>query len=140
MAPNDDRRVSRALVWRRASSRCEYCQVPESLDPSPFQLDHVIPRKHRGPDTEDNLALSCFGCNVHKGPNLSGVDPETGEIASLYDPRRDRWADHFEWQGAVLLGRTRTGRLTVDVLGINLSHRVAFRQALVQEGVFPPRS
>jgi hypothetical protein len=43
----------------------------------------------------DNLALACWACNLKKGPNLTGLDPETEEIISLFNPRKDRWADHF---------------------------------------------
>jgi hypothetical protein len=47
------------------------------------------------------------------------------------------WAEHFEWRGAKLVGRTPVGRVTVDVLEINLRHRVAHREALMDEGVYP---
>jgi hypothetical protein len=30
-----------------------------------------------GSDDPDNLALACHHCNLHKGPNLAGVDPRT---------------------------------------------------------------
>ena len=43
----------------------------------------------------DNLALACWHCNLKKGPNLTGIDPETGQIAALFHPRKDKWADHF---------------------------------------------
>ena len=128
----------RELVSRRASFRCEYCQMPIEYDPLPFQVDHIIARKHHGQTAEDNLSLSCFSCNNHKGPNIAGVDPITGEVVSLFHPRHDDWHDHFRWEGAVLVGRTPTGRATVDVLRINLPYRRAFREALIAEGVFPP--
>ena len=28
----------------------------------------------------DNLALACIDCNLHKGPNLTGIDPETNQV------------------------------------------------------------
>ncbi len=129
----------RDLVWQRAGSRCEYCQMPKQLDPLPLQLDHIIARKHHGPTVEVNLALSCFHCNNHKGPNIAGSDPETGSAVPLFNPRRDRWHEHFRWNGAELVGRTASGKATVDVLGINLPLRRAFREALIDEGLFPPR-
>jgi hypothetical protein len=30
------------FVWSRAGSRCEYCQMPQRLDASPFEIDHVV--------------------------------------------------------------------------------------------------
>ena len=125
-------------IWQRADSQCEYCQMPQQYDLLTFQIDHIIARKHRGSDEITNLALACFACNNHKGPNIAGVDPEIGEIIRLFHPRRDHWEDHFAWRGAVLVGRTPIGRATIDVLAINLPHRLQLRQLLVFEGVFPP--
>ncbi len=125
-------------VWQRASSLCEYCRMPQQHDVLTFQIDHIIARKHHGNDELGNLALACFACNNHKGPNIAGVDTETGQVIRLFHPRQDNWEDHFEWYRAVLVGRTPIGRATVDVLSINLPHRVRLRQMLILEGVFPP--
>jgi hypothetical protein len=102
------------------------------------EIDHIIAEKHFGPTTLENLALACFSCNNHKGPNVAGVDPETGQVTRLFHPRQDEWHTHFEWHGPVLIGRTAIGRATVAVLAINLRHRVFHRQALMDEDVFPP--
>ncbi len=59
------------------------------------------------------------------------------DLHSLFNPRSDRWADHFEWNGPVLVGKTSIGKVTIEVLAINLSYRVALRAALIEEGVFP---
>jgi hypothetical protein len=88
--------------------------MPEEFDPLPFQIDHVIARQHQGVATEENLALSCFECNVHKGPNIAGVNPESGIVVPLFHPRRDRWSEHFEWNGAELVGRTPIGQSGVN--------------------------
>ncbi|RIK84435.1 MAG: restriction endonuclease [Planctomycetota bacterium] len=124
----------RELVWRRAESRCEYCRVPYLGDKLPFEIDHIIASKHQGPTTQDNLALCCFSCNVHKGPNIAGIDPETGEIVPLFHPRHDRWLEHFDWHGAVILGRTPKGRATIDVLLVNDPDRISQREALIASG------
>lgn len=126
-------------VWRRANGICEYCLLPQEFDRLPFQIDHIIARKHRGSDDADNLALACFACNNHKGPNIAGVDQNTGDVIRLFHPRRDNWEEHFEWRGASLVGRTPIGRVTVDVLEINLPHRIRLREMLMEEGVFPGR-
>ena len=126
-----------ALVWQRATSACEYCQLPQSFSSIPFELDHIIARKHGGATEAQNLALSCFYCNSYKGPNVAGVDPASGKITRLYHPRRDRWKTHFEWHGPILAGRTAVARTTIAVLAINHPDAVAVREALIEEGAFP---
>ncbi|MBI4600414.1 MAG: HNH endonuclease [Planctomycetes bacterium] len=76
-------------------------------------------------------------CNLHKGPNIAGLDPHTGRLVRLFHPRRDAWADHFEWRGPLLLGRTPVGRVTVVVLAMNHPDQVTLREALIEEGAFP---
>ena len=120
-----------------AQDRCEYCHFPADLAELSFELDHIIARKHGGPTEPDNLALACFYCNSYKGPNIAGIDPESGELVRLFHPRRDDWADHFQWEGATLAGRTPIGRATIQVLCINHPDAVSVRESLQREGVFP---
>ncbi len=89
----------------------------------PFQLDHIIAEKHGGRTTDNNLALSCERCNSHKGPNIAGY--LNGQHVPLFNPRQDRWGEHFTWQGSVLVEKTPVGKVTIDVLAINLPYRVA---------------
>jgi hypothetical protein len=126
------------MVWERAGSRCEYCQMPHGLTVLPFQIDHVIAEQHGGCAVPENLALSCMICNVHKGPNIASIDPQTAALVPLFNPRRDTWADHFAWNGPHLAGLTPVGRATIAVLAINMKARVALRASLIQEGAFPP--
>jgi hypothetical protein len=111
--------------------------MPQEYDDSPFEVDHVIARKHHGASTASNLALSCFHCNSCKGSNIGGRDPVTRKLTPLFNPRRHKWDRHFRWSGAMLVGRTSIGRVTVDVLDINAPLRVEFREELISEGVFP---
>src|SRR5947208_2889990 len=126
------------FVWQRARHCCEYCQVAQVDDRLPFEIDHIIALKHRGPTRASNLCLACFACNNHKGPNIAGVDPRTKKIVPLFNPRRHQWRRHFRWDGPILVGLTPIGRTTIAVLEINLDYRIAFRQGLIEEGVFPP--
>jgi HNH endonuclease len=126
------------LVWRRAADRCEYCQMPQQADVLPFHIDHIIAQQHGGETAAGNLALACYACNLHKGPNLSGRDPRTRKIVRLFNPRRHSWRRHFRWNGPLLVGRTAVGRATVVTLGINQRRRVELRQFLIGEGAFPP--
>jgi len=126
------------LVWRRARRRCEYCQIPQEFDDGPFEIDHIIARKHGGRTVRGNLALSCFHCNSHKGPNIASRAPRTRKLTPLFNPRRHKWSAHFRWEGATLVGRTAIGQVTIRVLNINDPFRVALRETLMEEGVFPP--
>lgn len=122
-------------VIQRADNRCEYCRMPGDYDPLGFQVDHIIARKHRGSTEADNLAWSCFPCNSFKGSDISSLDSETGELTRLFHPRRDDWNEHFQWYGAELRAITAVGRVTIDLLRINMECRVAFRRELMDEGV-----
>ncbi len=125
----------RSQVWARAGSRCEYCQLPHGCSTLSFQLDHIISLKHHGPTLLDNLALACFYCNTHKGPNLAGFELDQRVITRLFHPRRDIWTEHFRWNGAVLLGLSPVGRVTIDVLNINLAERIEHRRLLHEMGL-----
>jgi hypothetical protein len=122
--------ATRDLVRRRANDRCEYCQLrQEDSLLAVLHVEHVIPRKHGGADDESNLALACIDCNLHKGPNLSGIDPTTGAIVELFHPRRQLWSDHFHWRGIRIEGVTSTGRATVVVLNMNSDEQLALRSS-----------
>ena len=118
-----------------AAKRCEYCHVPDDDPFLPHVADHIVARQHGGTAEIENLALCCGRCNRHKGPNLSGIDPHTGQIVRLFHPRTDRWHEHFAYRGAVLEGLTDVGRTTIAVLAINLPLRVLARTILVEKGV-----
>ncbi|MGA3017691.1 MAG: HNH endonuclease signature motif containing protein [Bryobacteraceae bacterium] len=124
-------------VRQRAQDRCEYCHLSVYVYPLPFHVDHIIARQHGGQTVLENLALACLHCNRHKGPNIAGTDPDTGEIIRLFHPRVDLWSEHFEWTGAALGGRTEVGRVTIHLLAINDSDFLAMREALIQEQTFP---
>jgi hypothetical protein len=111
--------------------------MPQEFIDARHEIDHVIAEKHAGPTSLENLALACFHCNNHKGPNIAGLDPATGQLTRLFHPRQDDWDEHFSWRGPLLVGLTPVGRTTVAVLAVNLRHRVTHRQALFEEGVFP---
>jgi hypothetical protein len=99
-------------------------------------VDHVIAEQHGGETSEDNLALACIHCNKRKGPNVAGVDPITGRIVALFNPRRQQWRRHFAWQGSLIVGRTAIGRATVRTLAMNHPMLLLVRGALLEEGTF----
>jgi hypothetical protein len=118
----------RLLVRQRAGNRCEYCRIRQEDSPFvSFHIEHVIPRKHGGNDDQSNLALACYHCNLHKGSNLTGIDPESGNITPLFHPRQEKWEEHFDLQAGILIGRTPMGRVTVRVLNMNVVECVQLR-------------
>jgi 5-methylcytosine-specific restriction endonuclease McrA len=120
--------VTRAAVRERADGRCEYCQLHQDDSPlAPLHIEHIVPRFHGGTDDLDNLALACVDCNLHKGPNLTGLDPQTKQVTELFNPRRHQWTEHFEWQGVRIFGRTAVGRTTAHVLRMNSDDQLALR-------------
>lgn len=97
-----------------------------------LQIEHIRPRKHGGDDSLDNLALPCIDCNLRKGPNLSGVDPDSESVVELFNPRLQVWSEHFTWDGPQLHGLTPVGRATIAVLGLNSLDRILLRLALTE--------
>jgi hypothetical protein len=124
-------------VRQRAKFSCEYCLMPESAYRFTFPIDHIVAKQHGGKTSLENLAEACLRCNSHKGPNLSGIDPVSGELGRLFHPRLDKWADHFRWKGPKILGITAIGRTTIVVLNMNHPDSVAVRAALIAEGGYP---
>src|SRR5438105_13401456 len=72
----------------------------------------------------DQWQSDCHFCNRHKGPNLAGIDPDTESVVELFHPRKQDWTEHFEFQGPYIVGKTGTGRTTVQVLAMNDTLRV----------------
>jgi hypothetical protein len=133
-------RVSRSLrrsVVARAHSCCEYCGLPEGVLALPHEPDHVIATQHGGKTRLDNLAYTCFRCNRLKGPNVASVDPVTGLITPLFNPRSDVWSTHFVWDGGEIVALTPIGRATVELLRLNDIERVTLRASLMRQGRYP---
>lgn len=122
------------VVRKRAKRVCEYCRLPEAEFQLRHVVDHIRARKHRGGDELGNLALACLTCNLHKGSNIYGVDPQTDQSCRLFNPRADRWRDHFRWDGVRIEGTTPEGRTTVEVLAMNQPGQIAARLALLRSG------
>jgi len=125
---------TRQLVRERAGLRCEYCRMPERHSALRFHIEHILPRQHGGTDAVENLALACPECNLRKGPNLTGIDPDTGVVTRLFRPRTGRWEEHFARDGATISGRTPEGRTTVWLLEFNSQDRLRWRQLLIDCG------
>lgn len=124
-------------VAARAEHRCEYCRAPEAV---PFEIDHVVPPGQGGKDVLDNLALACRACNLWKSDVVQAIDSETENLVSLFNPRLQRWEDHFliaDTAPYLLRGKTPTGRATIEQLKMNTSLQLLARTQWVGLGLFP---
>lgn len=124
----------RRLVEQRASGCCEYCCIHEDEVLFSHEVDHVMAEQHGGQTVDENLCLACFQCNRLKGPNLSGIDPLTGEVQVLFHPRLDDWGSHFRFQGAEIEARTPRARATINTLRLNAPERLRLRSMLIETG------
>lgn len=110
----------RESVRRRAGDRCEYCQLRQQYSEFAHHVEHIVARQHVASDGLENPA---------------GIDPVIGAITVLFHPRRDRWSDHFQWNGPFIEGRSATGRATVSVLALNDTKRMRLRLQLSEKGL-----
>lgn len=128
------------IVRQRANYLCEYCHISESSQYVAFTMEHIIPISKGGDESLTNLALSCFSCNRRKSNKLIGLDPETGELVHLFNPRRYSWSDHFVWSanGLLIKGKTQIGRATVATLDLNRERSLIIRSVYLELKLHPP--
>ncbi|MBA3823166.1 MAG: HNH endonuclease [Ktedonobacterales bacterium] len=129
----------RREVIARAQKRCEYCFIPDNVSFSfyPHEPDHIIAIKHNGATTSDNLAYACFDCNRAKGSNIASIDPQTGLLTPLFNPRIQIWSANFRHNGSIIEPLTPEGRVTVFLLKINAAERMSSRANLMMIGLYP---
>ena len=125
------------LVHERARFCCEYCRTDMNNIGQAMHIDHIDPA---GSDELDNLCLSCPSCNLSKTTVTIAADPETQRPVSLFNPRIQRWEDHFSWidSGIRLAGLTPEGRATVVRLRMNQPRIIRARQRWIAAGFHPP--
>ena len=128
----------RRQVISRAAGCCEYCLIHQALVGTTHQVDHVISEKPQGETTLANLALSYTMCNRRKGSDIGSLDPVTGDLIPLCNPRIQLWSDHFDLDGAHIIGLTAEGRTTVNFLQLNAVERLIERADIMQTGLYPP--
>lgn len=131
----------REVVANHFRHRCCYCLTPENIVGAELTIDHIIPQALGGASIEDNLCLACWRCNLLKRDRIVAVDPETGMVARLFNPRQENWFEHFSWQadGLMIVGLTPTGRATVNALRLNRVTLLNARRFWIEAGWYPPR-
>lgn len=127
----------RQQVIDRAQDCCEYCLISQEDTLVLHEVDHIISEKHEGETTLDNLCLSCVYCNRHKGSDVGSIDRKTGQFVPLYNPRLDRWSDHFRLNGHIIEPLTAQGRVTVTVLQLNSPYQFSRRAGLIEVNSYP---
>ena len=129
------------LVTSRADNCCEYCLLSQQDSSFTFHIEHVIAEKHGGETDENNLCLSCPECNIYKGSDIASLDRVTGIpiLTLLFNPRRQRWDDHFRLNGALIEPLTPEGRVTVNTLQMNRPEAIAEREIFLKLGTYPCR-
>jgi HNH endonuclease len=125
-------------VVERAGDRCEYCGLAQLGQEARFHVDHVIPLASQGPTTIENLALACVSCSLRKGDRLTATDPDTQTEVPVFNPRAQRWADHFRWDAVTVIGLTPSGRATIVALDMNRPIIQAIREEEAARGRHPP--
>ena len=135
--PDSVGKTLRREVAERAGGKCEYCLTPEWILLAGCEVDHVISRKHGGITDPSNLAFAFARCNRAKGSDIGSVLPATGHYCRLFNPRIDRWTEHFFLAGSQIVGRSDEARVTIKILRLNDQERVVERELLQQIGEYP---
>lgn len=128
-------------VTARAYERCEYCQTARRVIGMPLVIDHIFPRVLGGSDDIENLCAACYRCNEYKGVKTHALDPLTGDLVPLFNPRTQLWREHFAWAngGTHIVGLTPTGRATVIALRVNNEYVVESRALWIAREWHPPQ-
>ena len=118
---------------------CEYCKSPEAYATHRFSVDHIVPCSKGGSSGIENLAYACQGCNSFKYNKIEGLDPLTGKMFPLFNPRTQEWKSHFAWNEDYtrMIGRTRYGVVTILALRLNRPNLINLRKLLVGTGKHP---
>jgi len=127
----------RRLVTARANELCEYCLIHEDDTYFGCQVDHIISEKHSGLTIANNLAYACSFCNRAKGSDVGSIIWRTGLFSRFFNPRIDRWAEHFALDGIRIVPLTELGEVTTRILDFNHIDRLLERQELQAIGRYP---
>lgn len=106
-----------------------------------LEIEHIVPLARGGSNDESNLWLACPICNAHKADKTNAVDPLSGVIVALFNPRTQHWSEHFFWSadGLRIVGHTAVGRATVAALQLDCDpDALLVRAYWVAAGWHPP--
>ena len=131
---------NRDKIKNRADNRCEYCKSPASYATQSFVIEHIIPISKNGNSKLENLAWSCGGCNSFKYNKVEAFDALSQQSVPIFNPRLQNWNDHFNWSEDFfnIVGKTATGRATIQALKMNRTGLINLRTLLKLDGKHPP--
>jgi hypothetical protein len=127
---------TRQEVAARALFLCEYCLIAEEDTFFGCEVEHIISLKHGGSSELDNLAYACAYCNRYKGSDVGSISA-AGEFIRFFNPRIDRWAEHFHLSGAFIQPLTVIGEVTARILRFNHGDQFLERLWLISVDRYP---
>jgi hypothetical protein len=125
----------------QTGDRCGYCRSHQRYVLGLLEIEHIRPLARGGTSDEENLWLACRLCNSYKGTQLEGFEVITRQVVRLFNPRTQKWSEHFRWNetGDQIIGMTACGRVTVTALQLNNVLAVTVRRAWISAGWHPPQ-
>ena len=116
--------------------------MPELAVYAAFHCDHFRPKADGGETVPANLVWACPHCNHDKRELILTLDPQSRLYTRLFNPRTDKWNEHFQWtkDKLAIRGKTATGRATVRLLRMNRSVARHVRWLLLLAGEHPADS
>lgn len=132
--------ISKTLRFQiadRANHLCEYCLIHEEDTFFGCEIDHIVSLKHGGKTDVGNLAYACVLCNRKKGSDIGSNHSNTCKFFRFFNPRKDKWIDHFRLDKANIISITEIGEVTLQILGINNSERILEREELIKIKRYP---
>lgn len=81
--PLPELKLSRRSIFARDNYTCQYC----GHQSKELTLDHVIPKRHGGRSTWENLVCCCKKCNSKKGDKM----PDQSNMRLMKEPRRPKY-------------------------------------------------
>lgn len=85
--PLPELKLSRRSVFARDNFTCQYC----GSQGKDLTIDHVVPKRHGGGMTWENLVACCRRCNTKKGDKT----PEKAGMKLMRHPRRPRYTPYI---------------------------------------------
>jgi len=61
-------------------------------------------------------------------------------LVRFFNPRRERWSDHFRLLEGQILAKTEIGEATAKILDFNAPERILRRRLLIKVGRYPGKN
>ncbi len=68
--------------------------LPPTVENAPLEMQATLQAMQTlsvDNDERENLAAACYRCNEFKGAKTEGIDPATGVLVPLFNPRLQIW-------------------------------------------------